>query len=503
VQLDQLRLQLRRRTEWEALELGRAMLRAWSGPIYRVWCATFLPFSALVTLALWAWPDVSGIVIWWCKPVFDRVLLYVYSQCAFGAPPTVRQVYRALPAILARSGLLAWLTVYRLSPSRSFLLPIWLLERQRGRAARMRGRLLKRRASGHAIWLTLSLAAMGLVLYVSQILVFEALMPIGQEDVFTFDQWWSGSGGPSLLGLVGLFSAVAASVTEPLYIASGFSLYLNRRSELEAWDVEVQFRSLAQRKRGTDGSVAHAAAVALFLLACSPVTAHAQAPEPANPSTSAGSTTGEVSPAKAVVLDVLRDPVFGIERETTEWRLKSSSETTEPRQLPAWLRWIPRVVAIVAQGARYLVLVAAGVALFWLLLRLQGRSTPTSFGAAGTPAVLFGLDVRPDSLPADLVARARQMTMEGDITGALALLYRGALVSLVHDAGVQFKDGDTERDCLRRAGGALRGVELAYFDSLIRSWQNAAYAQTAPHKDAVLGLCDRWPASFAVPETRA
>jgi thiosulfate reductase cytochrome b subunit len=29
---------------------------------------------------------------------------------------------------------------------------------------------------------------------------------------------------------------------EPFYVASGFAMYLNRRVELEAWDVEQEFR---------------------------------------------------------------------------------------------------------------------------------------------------------------------------------------------------------------------------------------------------------------------
>jgi hypothetical protein len=501
VQLDQLRLHLRRRTEWEALELGRAMLRAWSGPVYRVWCATFIPFAAVVTLALWPWPEVAGLFLWWCKPVFDRVLLYVYSQCAFGVEPTVRHVYRALPSILRRSGLLAWLTVYRLGPARSFVLPIWLLERQRGRAARARGRLLKRRAGPYAVWLTMTCGVMAVALYASQVVVFEALIPLGQEGLFSWDRWMSDSLDHSALSLLNLFAVAAACVTEPLYIASGFSLYLNRRAELEAWDVEVRFRGLAQRHPQAPGkSLARTAAVALFLLTLTAASAYAQGSTPVPGSPAEG---GAVSPAKRIVLDVLRDPVFGVEREVMEWQPKNTSSSTSPPQLPEWLRWIPAAVAMMAAAARYLVAIAAGVLLAWLLVRLQRRgSAHTARRAGGAPAVLFGLDVRPESLPADLVARARQLARTGDVTAALALLYRGALVALVHGAGVQFKDGDTERDCLRRAGDTLHGGELTYFGTLVRSWQHAAYAHTAPPVDTVLGLCDEWPASFAVPETR-
>jgi hypothetical protein len=41
---------------------------------------------------------------------------------------------------------------------------------------------------------------------------------------------------------------VALSLIEPLYVASGFTLYLNRRTELEGWDIEIAFRQLAARR---------------------------------------------------------------------------------------------------------------------------------------------------------------------------------------------------------------------------------------------------------------
>jgi hypothetical protein len=29
---------------------------------------------------------------------------------------------------------------------------------------------------------------------------------------------------------------------EPFYVAAGFAMYLNRRTQLEAWDIEQEFR---------------------------------------------------------------------------------------------------------------------------------------------------------------------------------------------------------------------------------------------------------------------
>jgi len=36
--------------------------------------------------------------------------------------------------------------------------------------------------------------------------------------------------------------AVAIGFVEPFFVAAGFALYLSRRAELEAWDIEQEFR---------------------------------------------------------------------------------------------------------------------------------------------------------------------------------------------------------------------------------------------------------------------
>jgi hypothetical protein len=37
-------------------------------------------------------------------------------------------------------------------------------------------------------------------------------------------------------------SCLVIIVVEPFYVAAGFAMYLNRRAELEAWDIEQEFR---------------------------------------------------------------------------------------------------------------------------------------------------------------------------------------------------------------------------------------------------------------------
>ena len=48
------------------------------------------------------------------------------------------------------------------------------------------------------------------------------------------------------LGFLPLAIQIAYAITvlflEPFYVAAGFAMYLNRRAELEAWDIEQEFR---------------------------------------------------------------------------------------------------------------------------------------------------------------------------------------------------------------------------------------------------------------------
>jgi hypothetical protein len=36
--------------------------------------------------------------------------------------------------------------------------------------------------------------------------------------------------------------AIAVLFLEPFFVAAGFGMYLHRRAELEAWDIEQEFR---------------------------------------------------------------------------------------------------------------------------------------------------------------------------------------------------------------------------------------------------------------------
>jgi len=157
VQPTDIAIALRRRTPWEAMDLGLAMLQRW-------WRQTYLPHLAVgiaAALAGWglaAWagkPAVALLFVWWLKPLYDRVVLHVLSRAVFGEVQSARHVLGA-PGEWLRTGLFWALTFGRFDTARAFNLPVRQLEGQRARAARERRGVLGRRVSSYATWLHLT-----------------------------------------------------------------------------------------------------------------------------------------------------------------------------------------------------------------------------------------------------------------------------------------------------------------------------------------------------------
>jgi hypothetical protein len=189
VRLEDIAVGLRRRSPWEAIDLGQAMLRQWAPRIYGTWFATYW-LAGLLLLGFWPWPEYVIPLLWWLKPLFDRVLLHVCSRSLFGEACSVRDVLRELPRLLRAPGLISGLSLRRFSLARSLLLPVWQLEEQRGAAARARFALLGRRCRGHAVWLTFFCANMSTVLLLSLLLLLLALTP-GEHPDWSLWDWFS------------------------------------------------------------------------------------------------------------------------------------------------------------------------------------------------------------------------------------------------------------------------------------------------------------------------
>jgi hypothetical protein len=459
---------LRRRTPWEAIDLGLSMLQQWRGTVYQPHLAVGGGIAAAALAAAWALerPWVAILLVWWLKPVYDRVVLQVLSRAVFGERQAPRAVLAAWREWLG-TGLFMALTFGRFDLARSFNLPVRQLEGQSGKAGRERKSTLGRRARGYAVWLTATCSLFEWVLYTMLGGLAELALPVkateGSTSLFEAlaggDFWTYG-------GALGY--GVAVLLLEPFYVGAGFGLYLNRRTLLEGWDIEVALRRLAER---------HAAAL-FFCLACLfafPMDSHAQK----NP--------------KEEIREVLKAKEFGYERDAMRWQPRDVKEPKRERQEREGWGGIGYALAKAVEVLLWLLAGAVVAYALWFLARMLPRGREPAPEPYRPPPALFGLDLAPETLPADVAAAAAALAREGKLREALGLLYRGSLSVLVHRRGVQLLASHTEAEVLRLSGQETH----AYLEKLIDAWRQSAYAQRHPAAADIERLAQGYQASFA------
>jgi hypothetical protein len=475
LRLTELAVELRRRTPWEAIDLGLSMMQRWRRAVYVPHLIVSGAFMAFAILSAWLVerPWVAVLLIWYAKPLYDRVVLYVLSRAVFGSLPRPREVLAAWREWLG-SGLFAAL-FFRWWPdlARSFNLPVRQLEGQAGAAGRERRGVLGRRARGHAVWLTVVCMHFEWVLFAMLGGLAELMLPAKATEHDSLRELFTSGDLFTYGGAAGY--AVAVLLLEPFYVAAGFGLYLNRRTLLEGWDIEVALRRIAER---------HAAAVWLlvgfvFCIGVLPSPVHAQEKAP-----------------KQVIKEILADKDFGYERDATRWQARNPSKPREPGASPdlSWLATLGQALAKIIEVALW---VLAGVAVayaLWFLVRLlpRGGDEPPREPYRPPPA-LFGMELAPETLPADVGAAAADLVRAGKLREALSLLYRGSLSNLVHKRGVQLLASHTEAEVLSLSGREIH----SYLEKLIDAWRLCAYAKRSPGAAEVERLAQDYRASFA------
>ena len=193
--------------------------------------------------------------------------------------------------------------------------------------------------------------------------------------------------------------------------------------------------------------------------------------------------------------------MFGHKSEEMTWRWRDKPEES-PREAPGWLNSLLRALEFSSQVMKalaWIVGLALAVALVYLIVVYRERWLGGKGWRAPPPDFLFGLDLRPDSLPADIAAAARAALAAGQVERALSLLYRGALVALIHRARVEFQPGDTEDNCRRRVDGHVETAASRYFASLLAAWRATAYAHQPPPAPELDALCRDWNSHFGQP----
>jgi len=222
----------------EAADLGVRVCQSAARSVYSCYAMVALPLLALSLASYEIAGWLPGLVIWWAKPWLDRTILFVLSRSAFGQETTPADVWRAQRQVWWRQLLFTW-TVRRLSLWRSLTQPVYQLEEFSIVNGGDRVRQIRRGHAGSALMMTSVFSLSETALTIALVSLVFWLAPSGQApEIFKVV-----SGEPGVLALVfPVAYAMTVLFLEPFYVAAGFAMYLNRRAELEAWDIEQEFR---------------------------------------------------------------------------------------------------------------------------------------------------------------------------------------------------------------------------------------------------------------------
>lgn len=550
MKIESLAVELRPRSGWEAMELGAALVRRHAAAIWLPWIIVTGLVFVLLNLAAWAIGHVwlALLAMWWLRPVFDRIPLYVLSRGVFGSVPTVADTLRAQlhwgwrPML----GLLTW---RRLSPFRTAMLPVDLLEGAAPAVMRERRRVIGAGNGGHASMLMLMCLHFILALQCSALLIPLMFVPDELLSETARGAWLTLSENPPVWALIALNAVdwLAVALIEPFYIGAGFGLYLNRRTQLEAWDLEIAFRRM-RRRIGAAAGTALLALVCLAPLAMSPVPAWAQQTETASeapdvadeaPQAQPGAAEGEAAVADEAEAaedeaaedeaagDVdhpsrTLDDIFGDQRvpheafgrsvkkaytdgdlrpkqTITTWKPKTKQDKKkekDPFDMPS-LRWLGAVFAFIAEYGLWLLLaVLVGILIAtakrWLPW-LQAVARPPL--AEPEPVQVRSVD-HEEPLPPDIAASARRLWAQGQPRRALALLYRASVEAMAARIDAHLPPGATEAECLRASRRMPHVEDREAFQRVVRVWQYAAYGHSLPESDDFESLLDQLARRF-------
>jgi hypothetical protein len=373
-------------------------------------------------------------------------------------------------------------------------MPVAELEQLKGKARRQRIRALVSGHRGAGFWLTLMGMLMEVFLALNLLTLAFVMLP--QEVTDRID--WNQMPGDETLTLAVTATSIAAMfLVMPYYVASGFCLYINRRTWVEGWDIELAFKQIAGRlqKERRNGPVGWILASLLFtggLHLPAPVAAAGTDSvtvgtsldgEPASTENQVPMLVpGQLSSARGDMIDILEGPDF--RRFETRKVLRPVFNPEEDSEPPAWLRWLlgslGRIASWIANATEIVLWTACivgmlALARFWP--RMKASLRRGAMRLTRKQAAIYGIipDLPAEPLPDDIPGHATVAWRRGLHRDALSLLYRGALQSLSKRFQLPLYASHTEIESVELCQARCPAVVGHYFNRLTHAWMRMAY----------------------------
>lgn len=516
--LEKMAIKTRLRTPWQAIDLGLSLARTWWLPLHTLWLAPAAVLLLVLNLVIPTQPGIAIFIVWWLKPFWDRLPLYFASRALFNDAPTIKTCLKQTVSIYKKD-CLPWLLWRRFSLVRSFVMPVTLLEGQKGSSRARRIQTLQNDHTSAPFWLTIVLLHFEQLFPLALLTLIYLFIPEWEHvdfgwywEYYNQNLWaqWAGS-------WLALFSM---SLMAPLYTMGGFMAYINRRIALEGWDIEIRFRAMANRLKPS--ATAFSLALVIFL---APLVTfeNAEAQEPTEypeqlEPTPLPPRNFQQQQVREEILKVVSGPEFFQTKTVTSWRLKENENSDEP---PSWLksllRWLLNqefedkeessnewnlggiagllklaLIALVLFLVLYLIY---RLALSSEYLRLKILSKKRE--QLEKPDVIFGLEVTPESIPDNVGEQALALLNQGKIREALGLLYRASLSHFIHTVELPLFKAQTELECANTVETTNNNPsQNLFFKNLTFMWLQIAYAHRQPNVEAIRQACSEWSDHF-------
>jgi hypothetical protein len=457
-------LKLRPRSNWEASDSG---ILIWRNSIAYILLLFGIPFLLCVIILASFNSSLSffGILIlWWFKPFFDRLILQVISIRFFRSDADYKIIRKKLMKNIF-TGLIGDLAWRRLSLYRSARMPIRILEGNKGKIIKQRIKNLKDGGLDFCAFLTSLCVIIEIVLF--GVFAFFLYGFFAEYSNFTFDL--ISNYFPQVSFALLILYALIIFIVEPLYMCMGFGIYINSRSIVEGWDIELSLNSFIKQKNILRSTNILFLICMLFLSnVIQPMQIHAEEWYQNN---------SEEVPIE-ILDEVLASEDFG-SHQTKKWiRFKDFDDKENSPNFNFDEMNLKEIVGFILRALLVVIIIAALFFAGYYLYKMK-HFFPRNNSASWKKNIVPGFAEKNN--PEKIIASAKKYFDEGQIRKAWAACLSAVFTLYADQGNIIFALNDTESDCLVKINHSLLwGKEESA--QLMLHWIQFAYAGIEPEQ---------------------
>ena len=315
---------------------------------------------------------------------------------------------------------------------------------------------------------------------------------------------------------------LAVAFVAPFYVCCGFILYLNQRTALEAWDIELGFKKIVKRLAPSSAALVILGAL---VMGGQPIPAAAQEPD-VSPRNLADLVDGiaqesqkqdeeakfppsqnpEAVEIRQQLDSLLNSDRFGEHYQETQSQLS-------PQAIEEFIKWLLNLFSEpdldeetdkpldfgfltgFATLVKIIFIALLAALLVYVLYRYQPWLWFTDINRSkgrSTVKTVLGMSVDKNQLPENVFTLIGEKIEGRQWRDAMSLMFRTHIVLAIEHHGVPFKASSTESECVKLLQGYTSRDEIECFKFLILQWQSLAYAHKQPQASDLQTLYRRW-----------